>query len=346
MRKLLIVLLLLAFACQPVFAMDYTAPTVPEAGADLMPAQTETFADGLSKLLSNAIGFINPSLKDAAGVCLSLIALVLLQSVLQTLPAKMMPVQNLVSTLAIAGILLSRTSSLLHLGVTTIRQLSDYGKLLLPVLAAALAAQGGITSATALYAGTAIFDYVLGTILSNLLVPLVYGYIILSVSACATDSERLNRLRDLLKGVVSWCLKISIYIFTGYITITGVVSGSADATAIKATKLTMSGMIPVVGGMLADASEAVLVGASLMKNAAGTYGLLAILSVWLSPFIQIGTQYLLLKLTAALCGAFGAKRPTQLVEQFSGAMGLLLGMTATMCLLLLISAVCFMKGVG
>ena len=345
MRKLVIILSVILILALPVYAMDYTAPTVPDAGADLMPVAPESFSQGLSEVLSKAIAYINPSLKEAAGVCLSLIGIVLLHSVLQTLPANTKPVLGLVTSLAVAGILLSRTSSLISMGVNTVRQLSDYGKLLLPVLAAAMAGSGGVTGATALYAGTAIFDMLLGLAVSNLMVPMVYAFLALSIAAAATDSERLNHIRDLTKSFVSWCLKLLIYIFTGYITITGVISGSADATALKVTKLTMSGMIPVVGGMLSDASEAVLVSAGLMKNAAGTYGLLALLSVWLAPFVQIGTQYLLLKLTGALCATFGAKRPSQLVNQFSGAMGLLLGMTATMCLLLLVSTVCFMRGV-
>jgi hypothetical protein len=54
----------------------------------------------------------------------------------------------------------------------------------------------------------------------------------------------------------------------------------------------------------------------------------------------------MLKLTASLCAAFDTKRPVELIESFSGAMGLLLGMTGTMCMLLLISTVCFMKGVS
>ena len=252
----------------------------------------------------------------------------------------------LVSSLAIAGILLGKTDSMISLGVQTIRELSDYGKLLLPVLTAAMAAQGGVTSATALYAGTAVFDMVLGSLISKLLIPLVYGFIILALASAATGSERLDKLCDFVKSFVSWSLKMLIYIFTGYITITGVISGSADATAIKATKLTMSGMVPVVGGILADASEAVLVGAGVMKNAVGTYGLLAVLSVWLSPFLQIGAQYLLLKLTGSLCATFGTKESSRLIDRFSGAMGLLLAMTAAMCMLLLVSTVCFMRGVG
>ena len=235
---------------------------------------------------------------------------------------------------------------MIGLGVSTVRSLSDYGKLLLPIMTAAMAAGGGVTGATALYAGTALFDMLLGVAISKMLVPLVYVFLVLAIAAAATDSERLGKLRDLTKSFTAWTLKILIYIFTGYIAITGVISGNADATALKVTKLTMSGMIPVVGGILADASETVLVSAGVMKNAVGTYGLLAVLSVWISPFVQIGVQYLLLKLTAALCATFGAKQPSKLVEQFSGAVGLLLGMTATMCLLLLVSTVCFMRGVG
>jgi len=145
---------------------------------------------------------------------------------------------------------------------------------------------------------------------------------------------------------MTWSLKIVLYVFSAYMSITGVVSGSVDAASMKATKIAISGAVPVVGGILSDASEAVLVGAGVMKSAAGVYGLLAILAVWIGPFVQIGCQYLLLKATAAVCGVIGTKETTGLISDFTGAMGLLLAMTGTVCLLLLISTVCFMKGIS
>ena len=342
MRKVLLLIGLLLCLSLPAQAMDYTAPTVP----DLQQADTESFSEGLSKVLGKAVAILDPSLKEAGAACLGLVGIVLLYSLLETLPANMKPVTGFVTTLTVSAILLSRTNSLISLGVSTVSKLSDYGKLLLPIMTAAMAAGGGVTSATALYAGTTLFDMVLGILISKFLVPLVYIFLILAIASAATDSDRLGKLRDLTKSFIAWAMKILIYIFTGYIAITGVISGNADATALKVTKLTMSGMIPVVGGILADASETVLVSAGVMKNAVGTYGVLAVLSVWIAPFVQIGAQYLLLKLTATLCAAFGAKEPTKLMEQFSAALGLLLGMTATMCLLLLVSTVCFMRGVG
>ena len=158
--------------------------------------------------------------------------------------------------------------------------------------------------------------------------------------------QRLKKVKDFIKWLMTWGLKIVLYIFTGYIGITGVVSGATDAAAVKAAKLTLTGMVPVVGGILSDASEAVLVGAGIMKNAAGIYGMLAIIAIVLTPFMRIGVQYLLLKLAAAVCSAFECKTATELIDSFSGAMGLLLGMTGAMCVMLLVSVACFMKGVG
>jgi stage III sporulation protein AE len=160
------------------------------------------------------------------------------------------------------------------------------------------------------------------------------------------EDGTLQKLQDFIKWLMIWGLKTILYIFTGYMGITGVVSGTTDAAALKAAKLTISGMVPVVGGILSDASESVLVGAGVMKTAAGMYGTLAMLAICAEPFLKIGVQYLMLKATAALCGIFGSKALSNLVQDFSSALGILLGMTGSACLMLLISTVCFMKGVG
>jgi stage III sporulation protein AE len=137
-----------------------------------------------------------------------------------------------------------------------------------------------------------------------------------------------------------------LYTFTGYISITGVISGTTDAAALKATKLTISGMVPVVGGILSDASEAILVGAGFVRNTTGIYGLLAITALCIRPFLKIGAQYLLLKSTGAVSSIFGSKRCVTLIQDFTWIMGLLLAMTGTGCLMVVLSVICFMRGVG
>jgi hypothetical protein len=53
----------------------------------------------------------------------------------------------------------------------------------------------------------------------------------------------------------------------------------------------------------------------------------------------------MLKATSAVCGIFGSRILSDLIQDFSTAMGIMLAMTGSACLMLLISTVCFMKGV-
>lgn len=346
MKRLLMLLILIMVLSVPVSAMEFTAPSAPSDAQELMPAETESFAQGLWTVIRSAVVKFAPDLTAAAGSCLGLTAVVLLASLLNAMPGSSKKMIRFVTTLALSTILLGQANTMINLCAKTVRQISDYGKLLLPVMTASLAAQGGTTGATALYAGTALFDTVLCSIISNLLVPMVYVFLALAAANSATGENLLKKLRDFIKWLMTWSLKTILYIFTGYMGITGVITGTADAAAVKAAKLTISGVVPVVGGILSDASEAVVLGAGVMKNAVGIYGLLAVAAIWIAPFLQIGAQFLLLKLTAVLCGVFGVKEASDLIEDFSSAMGLLLGMTGTVSFLMLISTICFMKGMG
>ena len=327
-----------------ILTMSFTAPTAPQEANKYMPPQTENFAEGLLYVIKSAIGDLNPSIRNAASICISLIAVVMLLTLLQSFTEKTSQMVRLTGSVAIGIILLGPSTTLIHLGIETITKISDYEKLFLPVMTAALAAQGGITSSTALYTGTAFFNAILSSMIRKVFSPLIYFYLITSVANSAIGNSKLQGIAKFIKWIMTWFLKIIMYIFTGYISITGIVSGAVDASAIKATKLAISGAVPVVGGIMSDASEAILVSAGVMKNAAGIFGLLAVLALWIGPFLNIAIQYLLLKATAAICSAFGEKESVSLIQSFAGAMGLLLAATGVMCLLFIISTVCFMRG--
>lgn len=346
MRRIILLMILLAFLIQPVSALDIQAPTAPEEAQEYLPSESKTFGQDLLFIVKTALSKLHPSITDACGVCLSLVAVSLLISLGGNITGSVKTVSELIGALAMGALLIQPLNTLINLGIQTVTEISEYGKLLLPVMTAALAAQGGVTASSGLYVGTAFMNTIIASLISKLLVPMLYIFLCLSVANCAVGDKVLKSLRDFVKWAMVWILKILLYIFTGYMGITGVVSGSTDASAVKAAKLAISGSVPVVGSILSDASEAVLVSAGIMKNAAGIYGILAMMAICIGPFLRIGVQYLMLKLTAAVCSVFGTKRSSELISDFSGAMGLILAMTGTVCLLQLISTVCFMKGVG
>lgn len=346
MKKYILIVLLLVVTATPVSAEEITAPPAPDSAQSLMPAQSGSFGEDLWYVIKSAISKLQPDIAQAGGVCLAVMAVVILTSLLDSFPGIAKSVTELASTVAVSCLMLGSTNSLIAAATDTVRELSDYGKLLLPVMTTAMAAQGGLTGSTALYTGTAIFDAILSALVSAVLLPLIYVYLALSVTNSALGQDLLKKLRDFAKWFVTWLLKAILYVFSGYMTITNVITGTADQAAVKAAKLTISGAVPVVGGILSDASEAILVSAGVVKNTVGVYGLVAVLSIAIGPFLRIGIHYLLLKVTSGMCSLLAGKRNADLIQDFSCAMGLLLAMTGTVCLLLLISVVCFLKGVG
>lgn len=269
----------------PVSAAEITAPGVPESGAEYMPSQTESFGEGLWELFKDAVSQIQPDLAEAAQVCMGVIAAVLLVSLLHHFPGGSVHTAELAGTVTVSVLLLKNTNSLIHIGTQTILELSEYGKLLLPVMTSAMAAQGGLTASAAIYTGTALFNAILSTLISKLLIPMIFLFLAVSVANSALGEDILKKLSQFIKWLMVWCLKVILYVFTGYIGISGVISGTTDAATLKAAKLTISGVVPVVGGILSDASEAVLVSAGVVKNAAGIYGIFAILAVFIGPFL-------------------------------------------------------------
>lgn len=341
MRKLLMTLTILGLLVMPVYALDLTAPTVP----GVRDVENQSFGQAVLEILADGVAGLRPDLREAAAACVTVLAAVAALSVFAAVSGKKNGVK-LAGTVLVAAALFRPTHALITLGAATVAELSEYEKLLLPVLTAGLAAQGGVSASAALYAGTAAFNALLSGIVSRMLVPMIYIFLALAVGHGAVGEEMLKKLRDMVKSTAVWGLKTILYVYTGYISVTGVVSGTTDASLLKAAKITISGAVPVVGGILSDASEAVLVGAAAVKNAAGIYGLAAILTMWIGPFLRIGVHYLMVKALGAVSGVFGVDGVSDLLDAFAAAMGLLLAMTGTVCLMLIISTICFLRGVG
>ena len=84
MSKLILAVALIFALAVPASAVEFTAPQVPEGGAELMPEDTGSFAAGLTELLRDAIWHLRPDLKEASKVSLGVIAAVMMVSLLQS----------------------------------------------------------------------------------------------------------------------------------------------------------------------------------------------------------------------------------------------------------------------
>ena len=346
MRRFGIIILLIVLVAIPVEASTFTAPEAPVNIQKYMPDESDSFGEGLLFVISQALEELRPSLVETVKSCIAIIAISMLIGLFAGFSENVRPVIAMVGTVTIGIMLFQPTGVFIQMGTQTVQQISEYGKMLVPVMTAALAAQGAVTKSGAIYTATVFFDTLLSSAVSEILIPMLYIFLCLCVICKVFSQPLIVQMQKFLKWLMTWSLKIILYVFTGYISITGVIGGTTDATMLKATKLTISGVVPVVGNVISDASEAVLVSAGIMKNAVGIYGLLVIIAIWIGPFLQTGIRYLLLKMTSGISEMFAVKPMAELIKEFSSAMGLVLAMTGTQCLIFLISIICFMKGVA
>ena len=280
MKKLCILFLLFGTLCIQPRAIDLQTPSVPSSGSQWMPDQQENLLEGIWQVLQKALYSFSPALKEAGKSCAGVFCIAMLLCIFQLLTTKdATSAIQMLAMVTISLMLLTTSSSLILQAGETATEMSEYAKLLLPVMTAGMSAQGCVTSSAALYAGSSVFIALLSSLISKYLAPMVNVYLAVAATSAVIQNDLLYGICKTLKSVVTWLLKLLLYVFTGYMGITGVVSGTTDAAALKAAKLTISGFVPVVGGILADASEAVLIGAGVVKHTAGIYGILAIIAV-------------------------------------------------------------------
>jgi stage III sporulation protein AE len=176
--------------------------------------------------------------------------------------------------------------------------------------------------------------------MDRILIPLCYGFVAANVAWAALGNDGLKRVGGLLKWLIATCLSAVLLVFIGYLHLSGVIAGGADAATVKAAKFTISNLVPVVGGVISDTAETLLVGAGILRNAAGAFGMLAVVGICVVPFCSLGLHYLLYRFTAALAATLsGNQRVTGLIEAIGTAFGLILAMAGSCAMLLIVAMV-------
>lgn len=344
MNKAIILIILFPFLTICVQALQLDPPLPDDSAIEYMPEADSTLGEGILSLVRKVLPELRPDLNNALQTCAGIFTAVVLLSIIPNASSQSLQMADWAGAVSISALLIGNTHSLVGLGIDTIESLSEYGKLFYPVMTTAVAAQGGVTSASAIYLGTAAFTVFLGKFITQTLVKCIYLFLAVSVANCAVKEDQLKRIKEELKKGIHWFLKTVISLFIAYMSITNILSGTADAASVKAMKAAISAAVPVIGNTLSNASEKILVGAALVKNSIGIYGIFAVLAIFLAPFFKIGVHYGILRACAAVCRLFKAKSVTALVEDFTAAMGLLLAMTGSQFLMMLISLVCFLHG--
>ena len=233
-------------------------------------------------------------------------------------------------------------STMVGAGEKTIEEMSAFTHLLLPVITSVGCAAGSASGSAGIYAVTVFFSDLFLRFCGGVLLPGIYACVGLAMADCLLGKEHLKRVWLFLKWGMELGLKGIAYGFSAIVSLTGILSGTADAAALKGVKSAISVLVPVVGGIISGAADTVLSGASLLKHAVGIFGMLAVISICLLPFLKLGISWLLFRGISAISSMLGSSL-TGLLDAISSMMGVLVGMIGSCAWIVLLACCCYVK---
>ena len=357
----LLVLVFLMSVSLPAFAVEITEEiedalntdelenAVPDSAREIIGrAEIET-SEGQRRLLEDIWNYIKENsgkqLKNAIKSAVSVLMIALLTSFVTSVFEVKQSYTVMAGVAGISAATVSNAASFISLGRETLSEISMFSKVLLPTLATAGTMNGAYTSAGAKYAVSILFIDILISAAEKLIIPLICAYLAAGIAAAALGGDGISAVVNFLKWITVSLMTGLVMIFTAFLSITGVVSGSADAAVQKMTKMAISTALPVVGGIVSDAAGAVAVGAALLKNGIGIFGMIVVLAVCTVPFMKIGFGYLTYKAASGLSGTIADGRITKLLGTICTAFGMILGLVGAAAVMLFISVIISMKAV-
>ena len=256
--------------------------------------------------------------------------------------AKTQPWVELSCCMAAVLMLSGSTKSVMNQAEESLCRLQDYARAAYPAFFTTIAACGAPGSAAARCAAVQFAANVFMNLATGLLLPLIKGYLSLSICSAMFDNALIRGAAKLLKWASVTGMSLLCSGFCLYIGLTGMISSSVDAAAVKGAKTVIAASLPVVGGILSDSAGTMLAAASIIKNSAGAFCLVSICVICASPFAILGAKLLAFRAAAALASLGGSDRYCGVLNSFGTVIAMLLGLVGTFGVMLFYA---FLSGV-
>ena len=355
MRGFFVFLIMLCALTFPVYAAGIIDSAAVEKA---LPSSARELMEGISAESADAEGILQRfgdyikkhvsselrAVMRPVGICIGAAVLCSLGEGLQNKDG--MNYVNFAACLVIAAAALGDVNSVATMGRSAVTEMHEFSKVLLPTMCSAAAAAGAISSSAAAYAASALFMDVLLSAAESLLLPTVGAYTALLLASSALGDGRLKAAVKLLKWVCTRSLCALAALFSFVLGFTGLASGGVDAAAAKTAKAVLSSFVPVVGKVVAGASETLVAGMGLVRGAVGIFGLGAVLAVCAAPFLAMGLRYIMFKVAAAVAALVAGDRLASLIEGIGSVYGMIMGLVGTGAALMFVSVLSFIKAVG
>lgn len=231
---------------------------------------------------------------------------------------------NIIVILSALSIILTDVTGNITSTVECLNNLDIFSKALSPTITTALLITGQVIPITSIASIISLTVFI--SFITNILVKLLYIYIVLITLDACLDNKIFANLSNFIKDLISSSLKLFLTVYLTYSGLVISISAATNTAILKTAKFAVSTAVPVIGGIISDATESYIYGANVIKNSVGVFGLLAVLAICLFPIIKSLIAYIVFKLGSGLVSIIS---DTSIVKFFIG-MSEAIGMSLAM----------------
>lgn len=248
-----------------------------------------------------------------------------------------------VELILIITLIVSTFSNCISLVKNTIQNLVGFSNSLIPILMTLMLTTGAITSAGMIQPILLLLINCIGNAISNFILPVVLISTSLNIISQISDEIKISKIPKFLNSATIWVLGIIMTLFVTVLSLEGSLTQMVDGVTAKTTKAAVSTVIPVVGKILGDATDAVIGCAGILKNAVGFVGVIVILGICLSPIIKLTILTITYYLASALCQPIADAKIVNLLESVADTFKTLLAIIFCVTVLLIVGLTIVIK---
>lgn len=287
------------------------------------------------------INLIGKETLSSLKVILSIIVIIIIHSILQAVSEGLenegvSKIAYYIQYILIVTLIMTNFTSVISLVKDSINNLIGFSNCLVPLLMTLILTTGSIASANILQPILLFLITFIGNFINGIIIPITLVATALSIVSKISDKIQIDKLSKFFKSSVIWILSVILTLFVGLVSLEGSLSSSVDGLTAKTAKAAVSSFIPVVGKILSDAVDTVIGCTSVLKNAVGIVGVVALIGICILPIIKLTLLMATYYIGAAICEPIADKKITDLLSQMGDTFKILLGILCSVSVMLII----------
>lgn len=370
MKKVIIIFCTLISLCNLIYATDleilesqqkslgisdfistskkYTNETLGNIDIQNIFKEAITGRIGNTNLFNNILNILGRETKTAISNIGIIMIVIVIHSILVTISENLgnksvSQIAYFVEYIVIITLVLNNFSDIINMVKNSIINLVGFSNSLIPLLITLMLTTGSIASAGVIKPVLLILINFIGNFITDFILPLVIIGTTLSIVSKISNKVRIDKLAKFLKSAGVWILGIIMTLFVTVLSLEGSITETVDGVTAKTAKAAVSSVIPVVGKILGDATDAVIGCAGILKNAVGFIGILVIIGICISPIIKLALLSFTYYITSCICQPIADEKVIGLLDSIGDTFKILLAIIFCISVMLIVGLTIVMK---